>query len=268
MLDVLKTSLKVQKDNTILSQFLEYITVLHFSLSKLKQTNGEELSKFTGEINGDVFRNITLQNVNCAENYSAKREETINVLIEAIDKRFAPMEKDPILRATATLLDLTEYSRTGEEFALFGVEQLNLLMHHFVATLQNADCNVAVVGDEIKAFKTHVHAHKTTQIENYFQSKDLAQRFENYLMLVETLLALPISSASFERGFPCMKRVKSDWRSSLAPSMLRMFMYISIEGCPFEEYNSIPVLDRWWRSGRIKRPRFNPFDFRGEGDTD
>lgn len=57
--------------------------MLHFSLIELKQTDGEELSKFTAEINGDMFRNNTLKNVNPAENYRAKREEIINALIEA-----------------------------------------------------------------------------------------------------------------------------------------------------------------------------------------
>lgn len=272
MLDVFKTlsllSLKVQKDTTTLSQFLESITVLHFSLIELKQTDGEELSKFTAEINGDMFRNNTLKNVNPAENYRAKREEIINALIEAIDKRFAPMEKDPVLKAAGTLLEIDEYPRTREELALFGVEQLTLLMQHFAAILQNAGCDIPSVGDEFKAFKAHVHAHKTTPIENYFQSEDLTRRFENYLMLVEILLALPISSAACERGFSCMKRVKSDWRSSLTPSMLRMLMFIAIEGCPLEEFNSIPVLDRWWRTGRAKRPGFNPFDFRGDQESD
>lgn len=65
--------------------------MLHFSLIELKQTDGEELSKFTAEINV-MFRNNTLKNINPAENYRAMTEEIINALIEAIDKRFAPME--------------------------------------------------------------------------------------------------------------------------------------------------------------------------------
>lgn len=101
MVDVLKTlsllSLKVQKDNTTLSQFLECITVLHFSLIELKQPDEEELSRLTEEIDGDMFRTINFKNVNLAEIYRLKREDIINALIEAIDKRFAPIEKEPVL---------------------------------------------------------------------------------------------------------------------------------------------------------------------------
>ena len=272
MLDVLKAlsvlSLKVQKDSTTLSEYLESITVLHLSLIELKQVNGEELNKFLGEINGDIFRNVTLKNVNHHENYSEKREEMTNALMEASDKRFGPMENDPVLKAGETLLQLGEYPKSKEELALFGNEHLNLLMQHFAGILQNGNCNTAVVADEFKAFKAHVYSHNTSPIEYYFQSAELNRRFQNFLMLIEILLVLPISSAACERGFSCMKRVKSDWRSSLAPSMLRMLMYISIEGCPLEEFDNIPVLDKWWGSGRAKKPGFNPYDFRGDGDND
>jgi hypothetical protein len=44
-------------------------------------------------------------------------------------------------------------------------------------------------------------------------------------------------------------------------------MYISIEGCPFEEFNSIPVLERWRTSGRAKRTAFNSFEAMGEDET-
>lgn len=77
MVDVLKTlsllSLKIQKDNTTLSQFLESITVLHFSLIELKQPDEEELSRLTEEIDGDMFRTINFKNVNLAEIYRLKR---------------------------------------------------------------------------------------------------------------------------------------------------------------------------------------------------
>lgn len=112
-----------------------------------------------------MFCNNTLKNVNPAENYRAKREEIINALIEAFDKRFAPMEKDPVLKAAAILLDIDEYPRTREELALFVVEQLNLLMQHFAAILQNAGCDIPSVGDEFKAFKAHSMLTKQQQLK-------------------------------------------------------------------------------------------------------
>lgn len=74
------------------------------------------------EINGDMFCNNILKNVNLVENYRVKREEIINVLIEVIDKRFVLMEKDFVLKVVVILLEIDEYLRIREELVLFGVE--------------------------------------------------------------------------------------------------------------------------------------------------
>lgn len=74
------------------------------------------------EINGDMFCNNILKNVNLVENYRVKREEIINVLIEVIDKRFVLMEKDFVLKVVVILLDIDEYLRIREELVLFVVE--------------------------------------------------------------------------------------------------------------------------------------------------
>lgn len=74
------------------------------------------------EINGDMFCNNILKNVNLVENYRVKREEIINVLIEVIDKRFVLMEKDFVLKVVGILLEIDEYLRIREELVLFGVE--------------------------------------------------------------------------------------------------------------------------------------------------
>lgn len=69
-----------------------------------------------------MFRNNILKNVNLVENYRVKREESINVLIEVIDKRFVLMEKDFVLKVVVILLEIDEYLRIREELVLFGVE--------------------------------------------------------------------------------------------------------------------------------------------------
>ena len=45
--------------------------------------------------------------------------------MEAIDKRFGPMENDPVRKAGETLLQLVEYPKSREELALFGDEILH-----------------------------------------------------------------------------------------------------------------------------------------------
>ena len=55
--------------------------------------------------------------------------------------------------------------------------------------------------------------------------------FPNILRLLEIILILPLATATVERGFSAMKRVKNDWRSCLKTDILNMLLRITINGC-------------------------------------
>ena len=89
-----------------------------------------------------------------------------------------------------------------------------------------------------------------------FSDEQLVARFENVLHLVEIILVLPMSTAVCERGFSTLKRVKMDWRSNLAPSMLNMLMFMCIEGPDSSDYDAARAMERWWAGGeRRRRPQ-------------
>ncbi|KAJ8313188.1 hypothetical protein KUTeg_005798 [Tegillarca granosa] len=188
MLDILKVlgnlSLRFQEDNLTLSKLCDSITTASSSFVELKY----------------------------------KKEEIVDAVNTAIDDRFNPMLNDPVIKASIALLDIVSYPEARAELALNGNVELNIVMQHFHAVLENAWCNIASVGQEFREFKVYVCNHRNTQIHQYFVSNDLKYRCKNFLMLIEILLALPISSSVCERGFSAMKRIKSDWRSSLKPN--------------------------------------------------
>lgn len=62
-------------------------------------------------------------------------------------------------------------------------------------------------------------------------------QFPNILMLVEIILILPLATATVERGFSAMKRVKNDWRSCLDKDILNMLLRITVNGCSFDVYD-------------------------------
>ncbi|CAC5379271.1 unnamed protein product [Mytilus coruscus] len=122
---------------------------------------------------------------------------------------------------------------------------------------------------EWKDFKAYVGRHKAiVSVENIFIHPDLKRRFENLILVLELLLSFPLSSAVCERGFSAMKRVKTDWRSSLKPEMLLMLLFITVEGPEFNQFDTNSVFNHWWSSGRQKRPGYNPNEFRLRGLPD
>ena len=62
-----------------------------------------------------------------------------------------------------------------------------------------------------------------------------------------------------------MKRIKSDWRSSIQPEMLIRLMFIAIEGPSVLDFDTQSAFNRWWATGRPKHPGFNPYDYRLDG---
>ena len=62
------------------------------------------------------------------------------------------------------------------------------------------------------------------------------EKFPNLAQLVHILLVIPVSNAKVERGFSTMRRIKSDWRSSLGEETLDHLMRISIDSPPLTQF--------------------------------
>ena len=83
------------------------------------------------------------------------------------------------------------------------------------------------------------------------------QKFHNILMLVEIILFIPVSTAVCERGFSTMKRIRSDWRSTLSAGMLDALMNIAIKGPHYTELQAENAVMAWYfNSQRSRRPDF------------
>lgn len=72
-------------------------------------------------------------------------------------------------------------------------------------------------------------------------------------MLIEIILVIPVSGAVCERGFSCVKRIKSDWRSRLISQMMNHLMTVSIEGPSLDDYNAERVIQLWYHTGQRQR---------------
>lgn len=269
MLDVLKVlsvlSQTMQRDNLTLPQLFDALTTAHLSLVELDTTNGKNLSAFLSEVRDDTYHDISLRNVEADETYGNVKQEMLTLIREALDNRFGPTEKDPVIHAASEIMDLNEWPGDMQSLATFGQEQLNLLLQHFQDSLTRGGCDLDLIKTEWTDFKAYVYRHHTKDISKFFISDDLRNRFRNVLLLLEILLAFPLSSAVCERGFSAMKRIKSDWRSSIQPEMLRRLMFIAIEGPSVLDFDIQSAFNRWWATGRPKHPGFNPYDYRLDG---
>lgn len=72
----------------------------------------------------------------------------------------------------------------------------------------------------------------------------------NVLSLVKIMLVIPISSAWAERGFPRLKRVKTDFRSSLTAPVLTDLMYVILSTETVRTFDPKPSVMLWWKGGK------------------
>lgn len=61
--------------------------------------------------------------------------------------------------------------------------------------------------------------------------------------LLRIYLVLPVSTAVCERGFSTMKRIKSDWRTSLSSVQLQRLIFLSVEGPKLQDFDAGLVVD-------------------------
>ena len=181
-------------------------------------------------------------------------------MVDSLQQRFQCLEVQTVLQSAVKLMDPREWPVEEESLATFGTDLVKTLTDHFAVILESKGCNrQAAITNEWPAVKVAVRrmpaGEKSKLWETWLQDEDRLQDYPNLLMLAETVLVLPLSTAAVERGFSAMKRIKNDWRSSLTVDTLSKLMYISLEGPSVEEYDGASALDRWWEgSQRARRP--------------
>ena len=106
--------------------------------------------------------------------------------------------------------------------------------------LDHIGCDKAQLQQEWVQVKAHLGNRRVNNIIPKINSLFTidGDRFKNILMLIETVLVLPISSAICERGFSAVKRIKSDWRSNLRTETMNHLLLAAIEGPALEDYNA------------------------------
>jgi len=195
------------------------------SLIELKQEDGKNLKEFLSNVENGTYQDISLLNIGTNDDFSDDKNQIIELVCDELNTRFVKTEKEPVIHSATEVLDFSNWpvSVEPEELATFGNKSLNILIDHFHVNLERSGMDNDHVQEEWTDFKTYIKRHGATcSFEKLFLLPELRDRFQNLLLLFEILLSFPLSSAACERGFSAMKRIKSDWRSSLGPDMLRM----------------------------------------------
>ncbi|KAJ8318869.1 hypothetical protein KUTeg_003960 [Tegillarca granosa] len=203
--------------------FLDALETANLSLIQLGQQPGEHLQAFLDSLTIDANGQCKYKNTDLTH-YDANADyKELQAVIEAVTNRINGIfESDtdpvkPFLQA-ARVFDIKEWPNDRAHLAAYGNAEIQQLSDHFSDVLDNMGCE----RNQLQQEWTVVKAHFGNQIRNVplrpnqnvldinslFRDRN---RFKHIKRLVQIVLTLLVSSAICERGFSCVKRIKSDW---------------------------------------------------------
>jgi len=265
-------SLRFQADGATCVDYLDALEASNLQLVQLRQNPGENLQSFYDSIvqNGEQFEYQTtrLKYYNADATYN-DFQTVIDRVMDKLNNRFenATDAAKPMIQA-GRVFDTKDWPHHDrDELALYGNNQITQIADHFAPVLERMGCERGDLQNEWTAVKAHIsnrvralnirRPDNCPSINILFQNPDLGDRFKNLLMLVQIILTLPLSSSACERGFSAVKRIKTDWRATLATSTMNNLLTISIHGPSLQDYDAELAIQRWWTNGqRQRRPQF------------
>ena len=278
-------SLTLQNDGTTPASMMDALELASLKLVELQNGPGENLTQFQQECHRDAanviqFRGIELQQAQgnrrgvaagraiqdifdpnhyvqtCAP-VARDVFDHVNQIVDAPRDRLVA-ESTPVLVA-CRIFEITEWPNDRLGLAQHGNADIQMLSAHFEPVLQRQGCNLEAIPNEWLALKAALRPRPDAPMRAGMSCANYRHdhRFSNIMLIFDITRVLPVSSASCERGFSALKRIKSDWRATLDPSMADLILTVSLEGVPLVDYDAMPALTMWWEGGqRRRRPHF------------
>ncbi|XP_062541722.1 uncharacterized protein LOC134209723 [Armigeres subalbatus] len=142
----------------------------------------------------------------------------IDRIISELDERFADLNKQSYL----SLLDSTKFKAYCDKFPKELVDDVCSRFSNF---------DKVKLTNELKVFytKDEFAGRKVAEIMNVLVTNNLEDIFSETHRLARLILTLPSTTASVERSFSILRRIKTYLRSTMAEERLKWLMLMSVE---------------------------------------
>lgn len=255
-------SLKFQSSTLTCVDYLDALETANLELQQLRQQPGVHFAEFQANIQQNPnnqmqwqYKGMNLTHFDQNRPYDFQND--VDTVINRVNARLD--NQDPVLQL-ARVFDCRDWPRDRQDLARYGNDQVDQLTQHFDRVLARMQCNTAQIPNEWMQAKAHLGrriVNNPRVMPTIFELFQFGDRVGNLLHVLEIILALPISTATCERGFSAVKRIKSDWRASLTTETMNHLLCVSIEGPTLEAYDAERAVQLWWTRGqRARRPNF------------
>lgn len=241
---VKKLSSVFQYQNVNFSKIEPMVKCTIDALNDLKCNQGENELRFFKNFYTDSEGNTLYQGIKVSKHQSIDEINTVKVqyldqVVNNLQNRF-PSETLNVLEALNAIFNPKKYPECKNDLNTYGQKEISILMDKYSigdSPLINKD----ILEKNFKFFKLLTFNFKSFEMRDYIKLliSDYKDEFPEFIKLAKVAITIPISSADAERGFSCMKRIKTDQRNRLKESKLQDLMMISLEGPPLTEAKNI-----------------------------
>ena len=239
-----------QRDNLLVTEVVPELEEAVMQLLDLKQHPGSNMEAFVKSYKPDKrqFKSIELQGPCPVVEFNNDQTclSLIDGTVKYIDKRFENFKQPPLTHFQA--FDFSLWPQERENLSSHGHHDISSLLEHFSSLFPTGI--QSSIQKEFVSLKAHLKGSQRSMFEVY---KELLQRrppkFKAILELVEIMFVISPSTATCERIFSKMNRIKTSLRSSLSQDALRGLLRIMEHGAPVKEFDPAPGIQVFLTSG-------------------
>ena len=137
------------------------------------------------------------------------------------------------------------YQRGGVDFGKYGESAIVILTDHFNVSIEKTR-----LGNEWTSFKHIVlgefsDSKPSDVMSALADSRTLSSLYPSLAKVASIALTIPVSTASCERGFSTMNRIKTTLRNRLTSDSMDELIRISSEGRSLEDFDFDKAVDMW-----------------------
>ena len=141
----------------------------------------------------------------------------------------------------------------SDEFEIYGNTAVETLTTHYITSISNCqDLEIEWIGFKQLLAEKFTASSATEVMQSVLKSKTLSVLYPNLAKLACIGLTLLVSTATCERSFSAMKRIKTDLRNRLITSTLDCLIRISIDESSADKFDFESAASQW---GALKKCR-------------
>ena len=233
-----KLSLVFQAASVDFSLIKPQVSVTIATIKRFKTVSGP-FYKTVDEALKQLDIHFTPENKEAFEHQIAHKY--VDTVVSNLEDRFP----DTKLLSAFSVFDPQQVPQENKaEFGTYGNEHIDTLSDNFQLTIDKETLEIEWLSFK-EMLKNQVAELSTTEVMHSLIKPSVSIIYPQLAKLANIGLIIPVSTATCERGFSAMKRIKTNLRNRLIAKTLDCLMRISIDGPDLDCFDFVTAATKW-----------------------